>query len=275
MTGNVSRIIAVVGCQRSGTTVTGQILGAHPSAILVDEEDGLYDWFRATAAGEPAAKLAKAMIARAAAKYRDRSTRFDLRNEVAPHIECLVFKAPNLTYCDEELTRIGLDVSVVYLVRDPRAVAASMARLINIDFVGNQCRLIESYERVHAEYSDELEFLKDESASIWSRRGVLWRTKSGRAQRFHERGLPLFQLRYEDLVRDPGSVIRDLTAQCGLAPAELSPETHYVGTGPGGTDRTRKVDAQSLEGWRTELSAAAERDVMAAAGELANTFGYT
>lgn len=272
-------MIAVVGCQRSGTTVTGQILGAHPSAVLVDEEDGLYGWFRAAATGEPATALARTMIAQAASKYRDAPIRFDLGDHVAlsPHINCLVLKAPNLTYCDEELTRLGLDVSVVYLVRDPRAVAASMARLSNIDFLGNQRKLIESHERVRDAYRDELALLKDERASVWRLRGVLWRIKSGCAPRFRARGLSVLQVCYEDLVRNPGGVIRDLVAQCGLAPSDapLSAETHYEGTGPGGTDRTRGVDALSLESWRTELSAAAEHDVMEAAGELARTFGYT
>jgi len=279
MTGNLSRVIAVVGCQRSGTTVTGQLLGAHPSAVLIDEQDGLYEWFSVAAAGEPAAELANTMIARAAAKYRDASSRFELGDQIAllPHIECLVLKAPNLTYYDEELTRLGIDVSVVHLVRDPRAVAASMARLSDIDFVGNQCRLIESHERVRFEYPDELALLKDETASVWSRRGALWRIKSSCAPRFRAHGVDVFQLRYEDLVGDPGRVIGELVAQCGMAPSDapLSAETHYVGTGPGETDRTRRVDARSLESWRTELSAAAERDVMAAAGALAHAFGYS
>lgn len=38
----IERVVAIVGCQRSGTTLTGQIVGAHPQAFLVDEFDGLY-----------------------------------------------------------------------------------------------------------------------------------------------------------------------------------------------------------------------------------------
>ena len=38
----IERITIVTGCQRSGTTLTGQILGAHPSAFLIDETDELY-----------------------------------------------------------------------------------------------------------------------------------------------------------------------------------------------------------------------------------------
>ena len=37
MTGKSPTLVFIVGCQRSGTTLTGQILGAHPNAILLDE----------------------------------------------------------------------------------------------------------------------------------------------------------------------------------------------------------------------------------------------
>ena len=40
-----NQLIVVAGCQRSGTTLTGQILGAHSQTFLIDEPDGLYDWF--------------------------------------------------------------------------------------------------------------------------------------------------------------------------------------------------------------------------------------
>ena len=33
-------ILIIAGCQRSGTTLTGQILGAHSKTFLVDEFDG-------------------------------------------------------------------------------------------------------------------------------------------------------------------------------------------------------------------------------------------
>ena len=36
--------ILIVGCQRSGTTLMAQIIGAHPSAVMIDEDDGLYRW---------------------------------------------------------------------------------------------------------------------------------------------------------------------------------------------------------------------------------------
>jgi len=40
----VINAILIVGCQRSGTTLMAQILGAHPLAVMIDEDDGLYHW---------------------------------------------------------------------------------------------------------------------------------------------------------------------------------------------------------------------------------------
>lgn len=45
MLNQIEKIVVIAGCQRSGTTLVGQVLGAHPKAILIDETDGLYDWF--------------------------------------------------------------------------------------------------------------------------------------------------------------------------------------------------------------------------------------
>ena len=39
--------ILVIGCQRSGTTLMAQIIGAHPLAVMIDESDGLYNWIDA------------------------------------------------------------------------------------------------------------------------------------------------------------------------------------------------------------------------------------
>ena len=65
------RLVVVVGCQRSGTTLTGQLLGEHSGAVLLDEPDGLYPWFHAMASRRAEADaLAAAVLERALTKYR-------------------------------------------------------------------------------------------------------------------------------------------------------------------------------------------------------------
>ena len=133
MVKSAQQIVAVVGCQRSGTTLTGQILGAHPNAVLLDENEGLYPWFRAKlAGGQGLDRKFQAMLARVLKKYRNPWNKFGERGDklrLLPHITTLVLKAPNLTYDYTALMNFPAPVSIVYPVRDPRSVVASMIRL--------------------------------------------------------------------------------------------------------------------------------------------------
>ena len=120
----------VVGCQRSGTTLVGQILGAHPKAVLLDEEDGLYDWaFEALGKW----KLVKDRVTsdevcrRASREYARALECFDSPGHLLQHIRFVVLKAPNLTYSWREISRLA-SARVVYVFRDPRAIVASMRR---------------------------------------------------------------------------------------------------------------------------------------------------
>jgi hypothetical protein len=279
MFGSVRRVIAVVGCQRSGTTLTGQILGAHPHAVLIDEPDGLYPWFHAAAEGRAEAQgLVRAMLRRAAAKYRDPRGRFSEHGDdlvLSARVGVLVLKAPNLSYDHEKLGTFPVPVSIVYPVRDPRAVTASMARLDHIDFVGNQLRLIDQRPATAAEFRAERQTLANDHESPWVLHATLWKVKSGLAPKFRRSGLPVYQFRYEDLVRDPGAVA-DLLNGCGLAHGAVPGafDAVYVGSGPGGTVRTRSIDQAALMSWKTHIDGEKEADVLRVAGPLAKSFGY-
>ena len=276
----VRRVVAIVGCQRSGTTLTGQIIGAHPRAVLVDEFDGLYGWFRDWAEAKPLADEAtQRMLKQVVGKYRDATGRFRQvgdRVELSPEIDVLVLKAPNLTFDEETVAGLPVPVTVIYPVRDPRAVVASMARLGHIDFLGNQLKLVRERPLMMARYAEDYARMADETASPWIRRAVLWRLKSGRAADFESTGLAVFTSPYENLVAAPRATATELMAACGFTDPERTPAAHtvYVGTGPGDTDRTRPVDAASLDGWRAALSPAQEIDVLAAAQPLAGRLGY-
>ena len=139
MIGQINSLILVVGCQRSGTTLTGQIVGAHERAILVDEFDGLYPWFTAMSqhTADRDAKTAF-IIAKSASKYRNPVARFltsDKSVGLADAVDTLVLKSPNLTYSYNSLAGLRIPIKVIYPVRDPRAVVASMLRNTQVDFV--------------------------------------------------------------------------------------------------------------------------------------------
>lgn len=276
---SIQQIIAVLGCQRSGTTLTGQILGAHPNAVLIDEPDGLYPWFHAAAEGRADAQdLARKMLRVAAEKYSDPRSRFieSGHNHILdPSIRVLVFKAPNLSYDWQKLSAFPIPIKIAYPVRDPRAVVASMACLSHIDFVGNQRRLIEERPATKAEFQVELQMLADDSLPSWVHHTIIWKVKSGLATKFRQHGLPVHQFRYEDLVHDPKTIIDNLTNYCfGDGMLLRDTDATYVGFGPGGTDRTRSVDQLSLSAWKTAIIKEKEADILRAASPLAESFNY-
>jgi hypothetical protein len=86
----------------------------------------------------------------------------------------------------------------------------------------------------------------------------------------------VFQFRYEDMVQNP-DVIAKMLKFSGLDTCEevFNPESTYVGKGPGGTERTRPVDVDSLESWKTQLNAAEATAIMRVASPLAEAFGYS
>lgn len=275
---SIERVLVIVGCQRSGTTLTGQILGAHPAAVLIDEFDGVYPWFHALMTDTADDTHAARLIAQAATKYGPNSDRFlDERN--GPHlsqsITILVLKTPNLTYDEDLVARMPWPVTVVYPIRDPRAVAASMAKLESVDFVANQMRLIAQRPSARIHDAAAATLLADERESLWTRRGALWRIKSGRKAEFERAGCAVYAFRYEDLVHDSAAVIGAMFQACGLNNPESGAAAHmaYSGLGPGGTDRTRPVDKASLRG-RDTLTPAQQADIMTAAAPLAEQLGY-
>lgn len=276
---SIQKIIAVVGCQRSGTTLTGQILGAHPNAVLIDEPDGLYPWFHAVAEGRADAQdHVRRMLRNVAEKYSDPHSRFIQCGDTIsldPSIRVLVFKAPNLSYDWEKLSAFPIPIKLVYPVRDPRAVVASMARLDHIDFVGKQRHLIEGRPAAIAEFRAELKMLTDDSLPTWLHHTIIWKVKSGLAAKFRQYGLPVLQFRYEDLVHDPNAIIDNLTSYC-FADGILLRDTDvtYFGFGPGGTDRTRSIDNLSLLAWKTTTIMEKETEVLRAASPLAESFRY-
>ncbi|MEQ9661013.1 MAG: hypothetical protein RLN87_00495, partial [Parasphingopyxis sp.] len=98
----IERLVVIVGCQRSGTSLSGEVIGAHPNVLLIDETDGLMRWADALLAGsEEAEALYGPTLARAAEKYRRPKERVAGRDGVAvpaPGITHLALKAPNLSY---------------------------------------------------------------------------------------------------------------------------------------------------------------------------------
>ncbi|MGC1497465.1 MAG: sulfotransferase [Sulfitobacter sp.] len=274
----IKRFVIVVGCQRSGTTLLGQVIGAQSGCVLIDEFEGLYPWFHAVADQSPDAQLLTTkVIAQARDKYSDDAGRFVAGGAALDgSVETLVLKAPNLTFEAAKIANLGLPVHVIYPVRDPRAVVASMLRLKNINFVENQRRFLKGHPEVSARYQAAFDVIDDEDAPLWERAAKVWMIKSDLAQMFVDQGLQVLQFTYEDFVAAAFEWTDKIRRFCDLndAGTACAHEGIYKGQGPGGTDRQRPVDATSLGHWQQDLDAELALGILTAAQPVAARFGY-
>ncbi len=266
---NIEKIVVIVGCQRSGTTLLGQILGAHRKTWMIDEGENLYDWFNSYINDtDDSNERWNKTLAKSLDKYKPEHRRLvehaDGGLSLSKKVTHLILKAPNLTYNYRELSRLSIPVSILYMVRDPRSVVASMKKLEQIPMVKNQLRLINQYSDLVSEYNNEITMLEDEKVAEHIKRALLWRIKSGLMDRFTECGLATLVLRYEDLVKDIKYACEQITHHVGLGfdSQMLAHESIYTGLGPGKTDRSRPIDQQSICRWESVLSPEQEKGVL-------------
>lgn len=275
---NGRRLVCILGCQRSGTTLTAQILGAHDRAVLIDEDDGLYRWLGGPGAiGLKMDRARETMIADCAArKYRapqDRFVRVGARHAFGHSVDALILKAPNLTFNWRAFADAMEQAVFIAPIRDPRAVAASMLALKGVPMIENQVAFIlkappqSCAQGVHGRLADA-----DVPAHV--KAALIWRVKNELCEAADGAPAPV-RVRYEDLTDDPGSVSAMLAAAAGLDLSGLKAHPAVMtGRAPGQTDRTRAVDQRSRQSWKERLSPVEAAEILEAAGPLALRYGY-
>lgn len=276
----IKSLIVIVGCQRSGTTLCGQILGAHPNCILLDEPDGLYPWFDKTDDGKlDEGHALKKLLNRADQKYKPefkRKSGSGMEAVFKPSVHHLVLKAPNLTYAAEQLANLDLPVSVIYPVRDPRAVVASMQGLdFIVEMDRRQVDWAQRFPKI-AKANETLLHRMESETEQHVRLALVWRLKTGLSDSFHTAGLNPMVVRYEDFVAEPETYRKSMLEHCGLSfqSSDLTHAEVFQGRGPGLTERGRPVDAVSLHKWKDRLSPAQASDIMHEAGSLGEKYKY-
>ena len=260
----------VVGSQRSGTTLTAQILGAHPESVTIDEEDGLYAWTSALIRGEAHSKnLLASATSRARNKYIEPKRRFS-ESGVSNQVRLLVLKAPNLTYSWRELALVMPQARVVYVHRNVHAVVASMRNLSSVPIVDNQIRIMSTNEYIADEFSKEIVLLRSSHEPAHKKMALVALIKMSFEDKFRKEGFNTLSIQYEDLILKPEVSVRSLLEFNGLKYREQCKnfETQYQGMGPGMTDRTRKIDSQSMSAWRSQLSSREENEIQTLVDEF-------
>ncbi len=174
-------------------------------------------------------------------------------------------KHPSLAFCLR--WRPELDLRVIHVVRDSRAVAYSWTR------------------RVSRPDSAETTYMATYSPAAAARE---WNVHNGAMQLLAARGVPTLRVRYEDLVADPAAVLTLIARFAGIAvgPGDLA----FVGldagvrwarlkaghTASGNPMRftTGQVTISPDERWRSAMPAAQRRAVTALTLPLLAQYGY-
>ena len=269
------RLVLVVGCQRSGTTLLGQLLGAQPGALLVDEDEGAYELLSSILERETlVAEVVLPILARANQKYKEPG-RTDASGVPFPGVSHLVLKLPNATTEVEPLRRLRYPRSVVFAARDARDVVCSMARLPHVPMLENQKRRLSGSPLVQSRFGPDLERLGDPRVPEVVRRAIVWRIKTSLYADFVAPPLNAHLLHYRDLVCDPKRTLARVLRHVGLPEDEQAGHPRAMkGIGPGLTLRERPVDQASLDRWRRALGPEEEALVWAEAEPLMRELGY-
>lgn len=260
-----NRVVLITGCQRSGTTMLNLALDSHPDVVGVDEYD-----FRA-----------------------ERMPDYLEAPEFAP-VVCL--KLPGLA-SDLSFIQGIPGVDVLWCLRDPRAVVASMVRLRlvldgePISWAAHPLgagRALQAASQVGGVAPDVMEVFRRfaEAASrppkTWplnqlvTSAALCWRLKNDLLPIYDRAGIRYRLVAYERLVHAPEAELRTLLGDLGLKWHDDVLRHHQLhhGWSVGHTDNTRAIDKGSLEKWREVLGPEALEIVRGVCGPRARELGY-
>jgi hypothetical protein len=174
-------------------------------------------------------------------------------------------KHASLAYCLR--SQADIDLRVVHMVRDSRAVAYSWSKVVSRP---------ETMAETHIErYS---------AASSAGR----WNVQNGALELLSQLGVPTLRIRYEDLVREPATTVREIAVFAGLPsdaalpflhsdqPGDWRADLSVAHTASGNPMRfaTGPVPIRLDDKWRTSMLPGNRRTVTALTFPLLQRYGY-
>jgi hypothetical protein len=242
------RFVFVVGSPRSGTTILAGAIGSLPGFLDLGEVPPVKAAVPALAALEPAE------AARRLRRTLALSRRVGLVGAVRP-----VEQTPEMAHILRALPLAYPDATIVHIVRDGRDAVCSLLEKpwlrreqVEVDDAGVPYG---SYARFWVEPERRVEF---ESASDARRAAWVWRSYVRAAR---SSGVPVVELRYEELASDPAAVAQRLAPALDAPVAEL-------------TQELSRVHGSSVGRYRSDLSAEQLAEVEDEAGALLRELGY-
>ncbi len=254
----------IVGCARSGTSILGEAIAAHPRVTYLYEASPMWD---AACPVRPDHRLERAD---ASPELRERM-RAELAAALVEGRDVLVEKNPKHTLRIAFLDALFPDCRVLHLIRDGRDTVASL-------MFRNR-----GGEWGHLKTPGWADLLARYPAENHLRCAHQWRD-SVRIARADGRALGdrYRELRYEDLVRDPARAVADALALLGLEPTdEVRAVLARIQDATAGSYHARKqvrhyVDNHSVRvgRYRENLTPRQLEEVVAVCGDLLRELGY-
>ena len=278
--------VFIVGCPRSGTTLLGRMVDAHPDVAVIHEGRFVADWFERGRGLTPDGAVTPALVDELAAYPPFRGVRvgraelerlargdepityasfvtaiFDLHGKASGK-RLVGDKTPHYVRSLPTLHGLWPRARFVHLIRDGRDVWLSARRWGKVAARGG------SVARFSAWRDDPVS-----TAALWWE----WQVRLGR-EAGGSLGPELYrEVRYEELVADPAGTCRDLCAFLEIPWDERMPRFHE-----GRTVDDPSLDAKKswrpvtpgLRDWRTEMPPADVRRFEAAAGALLDELDY-
>jgi Sulfotransferase family len=242
------RFVFVLGSPRSGTTFLAGAIGSLPGLVDLGEVAPVKAAVPELAALEPAAAAPQLQRILAVAR------RVGLVGAVRP-----VEQTPELAFLVRSVRIAYPDAKIVHIIRDGRDVVCS---LLEKPWLRREQRRTDdagmpygSYARFWVEPDRRAEF---ERASDARRAAWVWRTYVTAAR---SAGVPLVEIRYEELASDPGAVADVLATALGIPREPLG-------------EALGRAHETSVGRYRIDLDDSQLADVVAEAGELLTELGY-
>lgn len=243
--------IFIVGCPRSGTTVMKELFNNHPE-VAIPDETGIFDWLynrplykkllplKASKNLALVKSLGEAVTnefdALPASKRKSAKSAIDFLLQGYAKRERKSYwgeKTPlNIHYLGKILN-IYPDATIIYMIRDPRAVASSFKRYID-----------------HKRGKEDFWITEDINKAI-----KLWKKSVDQATYFKNQ---VNFVKYEDFVANPQSTVQELCEIIGLHYYEKMFK-FYKNSSPSNQEvwhreTTKPVNQSNIDKWQTELS---------------------
>jgi hypothetical protein len=276
---NVLNFVFIVGCQRTGTTLIGNILGAQPHAFLIDETDGLYTWTDSVLNGQDksvTSTLFTRCCQQARNNYRQPNKKCSKDGQLSESITHIILKAPNLTYSAKKIDQKFPNSFCIFTHRDIRDVVVSMSKLDWIPMVQNQLKLIKRDEILASRYANEILVIENPETQAHLRRARIVKIKTELSSSFNTPNIQKLEVGYEDLVQHPDEWINKIFQHVKL-PNTSKNSSHMnvmMGWGPGLNFRRGSINAFSVGQWSKNLTSAQEQDIWEIVEPLMTKLNY-